>query len=117
MMDTLKVSLALLAACLIALSNPVAAQSKIPPQSGSAANPPGDRGMVKNPDASPQGAPSDSGIITKPPKVDQEAVQAPPTNGEAKIKDATEDIDRRNRKKTEDKIKPRKGPGKPDAAQ
>jgi hypothetical protein len=116
-MNTLKMSLASLAAGLIVLSNPAAAQSKIPPQSGSAASPSGDRGMVKNPDARPQGVPSDPGIISVPPKVDQEAVQAPPTNGEAKIKDATEDIDRRNRKRTEEKMMPRKGPGKPEAAQ
>lgn len=116
-METLKISFALLAASLVALSNPAAAQSKIPPQSGSPANPPGDRGMVKNPDAPPPGTPSDPGIITKPPKVDPEAVQAPPTNGEAKIKNAAEDIDRRNRKRTEDKIKQRKGPDKRGAAQ
>lgn len=115
-MKILHMSLAALAALLVASGSPAIAQSTLPSQPGASTKAPADRGMVKNPDARPGATPSDPGIIAVPPKVDPQAVQTPPTNAEPKIKDATGDIDRMNRQKTEKKMKPEKRIKKPEAA-
>jgi hypothetical protein len=114
-MKILHISLAPLAALLIQAGSVAAAQTTIPAQPGASTNPPADRGMIKNPDARSGDTPSDPGIIAVPPKVDPQAVQTPPTNGEAKIKDATREIDRKNRQKTEDKMKSEKRSRKSEA--
>jgi hypothetical protein len=107
-MKILRIPMASLAAFLIASGSQAIAQSTLPSQPGASTKAPIDRGMIKNPDARPGDTPSDPGIIAVPPKVDPQAVQQPPTNGEPKIKDATREIDRKNRRKTEDKMKSEK---------
>jgi hypothetical protein len=77
---------------------------KLPPASGSSVKPPADSGILKSPDSSMK-VPSDPGIVTTPPKVDPKAVKTPPRNIDPKIDDATENIDRKNRRKSADKTK------------
>ena len=98
-----------LAAFVLAFSRYVSAQSKVPPQSDAPLKPPADSGMAGSPD-SPMKTPSDPGIITVPPKVDPEAVKTPPKNIDPRITDVTKDVDRMNRKKSEDKRKRLKDP-------
>ena len=98
-------SFALLAALMLALSASAAAQTKLPPDPGPSVARPADSGMVRKPGTVPMEKPSESGMVVVPPKVDSEAVKQPPTKGEAKIKDATGAIDRKNLEKSEEKQK------------
>jgi hypothetical protein len=100
-MKTLQLSLA---AFMIASSAVASAQPKIPSESDRSVKPPADSGMVKSPDSAMKG-PSDSGMVVVPPKVDSKSVKTPPKNIDPEIDDATKDIDRENRKKSDDKQK------------
>ena len=97
----------LLAALLISLSGYVSDQSTLPPQSGSPVKPPADSGMAKSPDSSMK-TPSDPGMAVPPPAVGPENIKTPPKNIDPEITDATRDIDRENRRKSEEKQKSKK---------
>lgn len=106
----MKISYAPLAALLIGLSTFAMAQSKLPPESGSSIKPPANNGMAEPlPDSSAK-TPSDPGIVTTPPKVGPENIKTPPKNVDPEITGATEDIDRTNRWKSEEKKDTRKRP-------
>ena len=51
--------------------------------------------------------PADAGVVVKPPPVGDKSVATPPKNVDPKIDAPTDDIDRANRKKSEDKKKKR----------
>lgn len=101
-MKTLLISLA---AVLMAFGTLVAAQTRVPPQSDAPIKPPADRGMMKSPDPSMMKNPSDSGMVVPPPNIGPENIKTPPKNIDPEIAGATKDIDRANRKKSEDKRK------------
>lgn len=61
--------------------------------------PPADPGMAK--------PPADSGAVVMPPPVNDKSIATPPKNVDPKIDEPTDDIDRANRKKSEDKKKKR----------
>ncbi len=106
----MKISCAPLAALLIGLSAFATAQSRLPPESGSPIKPPANNGMAgPSPDSSVR-TPSDSGIVTTPPNVGSENIKTPPKNVDPEITGATDDIDRTNRRRSEDKKDSRKRP-------
>ena len=105
----MKMLRALLAALLVSSGGYVSAQSTLLPQSGSPVKPPADSGMARSPDSSMK-APSDPGMVVPPPSVGPENIKTPPKNIDPEITDATKDIDRENRRKFEEKQKPKKRP-------
>jgi len=90
---------AFLLALGMALAFPAAAQTSGPAQAEPPVKQPseqGPRGKMK--------VPSDPGAVVVPPKTGtEEIVKTPNKAVDPKIDDATEDIDRRNRKKSADK--------------
>jgi hypothetical protein len=101
----MKISHLPLAAFLLAASAVSCAQTKPPSDSGPPVPSVPDRGMSRAPDSSPMKTPSDSGMVVTPPDVGPEIAKTPPKNIDPKINDATGEIDRKNRKKSEDKQK------------
>jgi hypothetical protein len=49
--------------------------------------------------------PSNTGIVVVPPKTDPEAVTRPPANVDPKMDDATGEVDRKNREKSQEQGK------------
>ena len=106
----MKISYAPLAALLIGLSAAAMAQTRLPPESGSPIKPPSNNGIAGPSPGSSVQTPSDPGIVTTPPKVGPENIKTPPKNVDPEIAGATEDIDRENRRKSEEKRDSRKRP-------
>lgn len=79
-----------------------AAQSNVPKKPEGAMTVPADPGMRSMPDSSVK-TPSDKGAIVVPPTTGTEEIVKTPRQVDPKIDDATGDIDRKNRKKSEDK--------------
>lgn len=92
-------------AAITVFSAVASAQPKLPSESDPSINGPADNGMVKKPDPSSMRGSSNSGMVVVPPVVDPGAVKTPPKNIDPEITGATKDIDRQNRKKSEDKKK------------
>jgi hypothetical protein len=91
---------------LLALASSAWGQADMPKRSDSPMKAPADPGIRSAPDSSMK-APSNSGVIVVPPKTDHAAIATPPRNIDPEIDAATRDIDKKNRKKSQDKQKAR----------
>jgi hypothetical protein len=80
----------------------VSAQTSVPKKPEGSMNVPADPGMRTLPDSSAK-IPSDKGAIVVPPTTGTEEIVKTPKAVDPKMDDATDDIDRKNRKKSEDK--------------
>lgn len=95
--------LLLLAALLFVPAHQAAAQTGIPKKADPSMKVPSDPGM-RTPAPSGEKMPSDPGAVVTPPTTGtEEIVKTPNRAVDPKIDDATTDIDRKNRKKSEHK--------------
>jgi hypothetical protein len=95
--------LLLLAALLFAPAYQAAAQTGMPKKAEPSMKVPSDPGMQRPP-PSGEKMPSDPGAVVTPPTTGtEEIVKTPNKAVDPKIDDATTDIDRKNRKKSEQK--------------
>jgi hypothetical protein len=102
-----------LAALLLASAALASAQPNFPSDPGAPVKPPAGDGIAKPP-AAPMKVPWDPGMVVVPPKVDPESIKTPPKNIDPEIIEPTDEIDRRNRKKSEDKQRSQKRLKKPE---
>lgn len=86
----------------IALNATAAAQTSMPRKPEGSMTVPADPGWRDIPDSSVK-TPSDKDAIVVPPTTGNEEIVKKPKQVDPKMDDATEDIDRKNRKKSEDK--------------
>lgn len=92
-----------LIALFCGLSSMAVAQTSMPTKPDSSMKAPADPGMPFPSDPG-MTTPSGKGPVVKPPATgNEEIAKTPPRNVDPAIDDATEDIDRKNRKQSEDK--------------
>lgn len=89
----------LLALCAVSTA---AAKSDLPSKSEPSLKTPRDPGVRRMPEPGLK-PPSDPGSVEVPPTTDPKAIVKPPANVDPGMDDATPDIDRKNRKKSQDK--------------
>lgn len=89
----------LLALCAVSTA---AAKSDLPSKSEPSLKTPRDPGVRRMPEPGLK-PPSDPGSVEVPPTTDPKAIVKPPPNVDPGMDDATPDIDRKNRKKSQDK--------------
>ena len=82
-------------------------QLEIPAKPDPSIKTPSEPGMQTAPAPSVK-APSNSGVIVVPPKTGTEEMVTTPKNVDPEINSATDDIDKKNRKKSEDKTENKK---------
>ncbi|HEY0848221.1 MAG TPA: hypothetical protein VGE12_22830 [Noviherbaspirillum sp.] len=100
-----RVRLMLLSALCLGLTATAAAQTAIPARPESSMTLPDDPGGMRKPRGDGMKTPSDPDAVVVPPTTGNEEITKKPRNVDPKMDDATEDIDRKNRKKSRDKAK------------